>query len=264
MGKLTNAQKNDELVKSLLHSGFSEDIISEWIDDGDITIKSIGEDDDFEDDEPARSRKAITSEDVEVDVDDDDDEDDDVEVDVDGDEDADDEEPAKSKKKSKKSCGKGRVEKSFYEQNIFKSLDVSLDRNRDDIVKAITPLFDSFEKSFRRLGEALNDLQKSIAAIGSSAPAFKSEALSQAYIQKSLERGGGVKDADNKTVLSVTRDRQVVRELIAKSIDEEPDTEVQKSLRENTTSYLLDPVMGAVGEYAARYFYDKKNVRLVQ
>ena len=97
-----------------------------------------------------------------------------------------------------------------------------------------------------------------------TARAPKSAGLSKAIIEKSIEQGGGAKDEDNKTVLSISRDRAVVRELIAKSIDEEADPEIQKSLRDNTTAYLLDPIGGDIGKDAALYMYNKKNVRLVK
>lgn len=107
-------------------------------------------------------------------------------------------------------------------------------------------------------------MRQAIIAFGNSAPEFKSAGLSKAIIEKSIEQGGGAKDEDNKTVLSISRDRAVVRELIAKSIDEEADPEIQKSLRDNTTAYLLDPIGGGIGKDAALYMYNKKNVRLVK
>ena len=107
-------------------------------------------------------------------------------------------------------------------------------------------------------------MRQAIIAFGNSAPEFKSACLSKAIIEKSIEQGGGAKDEDNKTVLSISRDRAVVRELIAKSIDEEADPEIQKALRDNTTAYLLDPIGGDIGKDAALYMYNKKNVRHVK
>ena len=53
MLQLTENQKNDELVKSLLDSGFSEETIAGWINSGDITLKSEGaEGDGGEQEEP--------------------------------------------------------------------------------------------------------------------------------------------------------------------------------------------------------------------
>ena len=125
------------------------------------------------------------------------------------------------------------------------------------IEQALTPVVDKIEKS-------LDGMRQAIIAFGDTAPAFKTAGLNKAVIEKSLEMGGGAKDEDNKTILSVSRDRAVVRELITKSIDEETDPEIQKSLRDNTTAYLLDPVCGAIGQDAALYMYNKKNVRLVK
>lgn len=62
----------------------------------------------------------------------------------------------------------------------------------------------------------------------------------------------------------MSRDRTVVRELILKSIQEEQDETLAKSLNENAMAYILDPLGGAVGEPVAKYLYEKKGVRLVK
>ena len=142
----------------------------------------------------------------------------------------------------------GKVEES--QADLLKSIPAIVE-------KALEPITDKIEKS-------LDGMRQAIIAFGNSAPEFKSAGLSKAIIEKSIEQGGGAKDEDNKTVLSISRDRAVVRELIAKSIDEEADPEIQKSLRDNTTAYLLDPIGGDIGKDAALYMYNKKNVRLVK
>lgn len=254
MVQLTDEQKNDDLVKSLLGSGFSEEVIAGWIDSGSIKLeKSVqsGPDDHGEGDGDGEQEKK--EKDLK-DLDDDD-----------GDEDPDD---------VKKGCGadKGKdkdgIAKSISE-DIMKSIEDNLlgkvTHSQDEFMKslpgvieqALTPVVDKIEKS-------LDGMRQAIIAFGDTAPAFKTDGLNKAVIEKSLEMGGGAKDEDDKTILSVSRDRAVIRELITKSIDEETDPEIQKSLRDNTTAYLLDPVYGAIGQDAALYMYNKKNIRLVK
>lgn len=249
MVQLTDEQKNDDLVKSLLGSGFSEEVIAGWIDSGSIKLeKSVqsGPDDHGE-----------------------------------GDGDGEHEKKEKDKEKDKKDpddvekgCGadKGKDKDDIAKSisaDIMKSIEDNLlgkvTQSQDEFMKslpgvieqALTPVVDKIEKS-------LDGMRQAIIAFGDTAPAFKTAGLNKAVIEKSLEMGGGAKDEDDKTILSVSRDRAVVRELITKSIDEETDPEIQKSLRDNTTAYLLDPIGGDIGKDAALYMYNKKNVRLVK
>lgn len=248
MVQLTDEQKNDDLVKSLLGSGFSEEVIAGWIDSGSIKLeKSVqsGPDDHGEGDGDGEHEKK--------------------EKDKDGDKDPDDVEKGCGADKSK---DKDDIAKSIS-ADIMKSIEDNLlgkvTQSQDEFMKslpgvieqALTPVVDKIEKS-------LDGMRQAIIAFGDTAPAFKTAGLNKAVIEKSLEMGGGAKDEDNKTILSVSRDRAVVRELITKSIDEETDPEIQKSLRDNTTAYLLDPVCGAIGQDAALYMYNKKNIRLVK
>lgn len=254
MVQLTDEQKNDDLVKSLLGSGFSEEVIAGWIDSGSIKLeKSVqsGPDDHGEGDGDGEQEKK--EKDLK-DLDDDD-----------GDKDPDDVEKGCGADKGKDKDG---IAKSIS-ADIMKSIEDNLlgkvTHSQDEFMKslpgvieqALTPVVDKIEKS-------LDGMRQAIIAFGDTAPAFKTDGLNKAVIEKSLEMGGGAKDEDDKTILSVSRDRAVIRELITKSIDEETDPEIQKSLRDNTTAYLLDPVYGAIGQDAALYMYNKKNIRLVK
>lgn len=220
MAQLTDEQKNDDLVKSLLGSGFTEEVIAGWIESGSIKLeKSVqsGPDDHGEGD---------------------------------GDKKKDD------------------IAKSLS-ADIIKSIEDGLlgkfNQSQDDLLKSIPAIVEkALEPVTDKIEKSLDGMRQAIIAFGNSAPEFKSAGLSKAIIEKSIEQGGGAKDEDNKTVLSISRDRAVVRELIAKSIDEEADPEIQKSLRDNTTAYLLDPIGGDIGKDAALYMYNKKNVRLVK
>lgn len=238
MVQLTDEQKNDDLVKSLLGSGFTEEVIAGWIESGSIKLeKSVqsGPDDHGE-----------------------------------GDGDGNHEKKEKDKDKDKKDPDKKKddIAKSLS-ADIIKSIEDSLfgkfNQSQDDLLKSIPAIVEkALEPITDKIEKSLDGMRQAIIAFGNSAPEFKSAGLSKAIIEKSIEQGGGAKDEDNKTVLSISRDRAVVRELIAKSIDEEADPEIQKSLRDNTAAYLLDPIGGDIGKDAALYMYNKKNVRLVK
>lgn len=248
MLKLTENQKNDELVKSLLDSGFSEETIAGWINSGDITLKSEEPEGNEGDKEP-----------------------DNVPDDPEGD--GDPEEGDEDEKKKSKGCdGDGKegegadpessIAKSFDSEELMKSLTSVLDE-RDGLLKSMVA--DSFKDVLAKvdgLVKSIDGLVAKIDALGDQAPAFKSAGLNRAVLEKSI--GGGMKDDNDKTVLSVSRDRTVVRALIEKAIDEEKDEAIQKSLRDETLNYLIDPIGGAIGETAARYMYNNKNVRLVK
>lgn len=249
MLQLTENQKNDELVKSLLDSGFSEETIAGWINSGDITLKSEGAEGDGGEQEPKN--------------------DPDNGSEGDGGE----QEPDKDEKKKSEGCdGDGKegegtdleppIAKSFDKEELMKSLTSVLDE-RDDVLKSMVA--DSVKDVLAKvdtLMKSVDGLVAKIDAIGDQAPAFKSAGLNRAVLEKSI--GGGVKDDNDKTILSVSRDRMVVRALIEKAIEEEKDEAIQKSLRDETMNYLIDPIGGAIGETAARYMYNNKNVRLVK
>lgn len=254
MLELTENQKKDELVKSLLDSGFSEETIAGWINSGDITLKSEeAEGDGGEGDEPQNDPDNGS-------------EGDGGEGDPEGEND-------KDKKEKSEGCGgdgkegegtdpEPPIAKSFDKEELMKSLTSVLDE-RDDVLKSMVA--DSFKDVLAKvdgLAKSIDGLVAKIDAIGDQAPAFKSAGLNRAVLEKSI--GGGVKDDNDKTILSVSRDRMVVRALIEKAIDEEKDEAIQKSLRDETMNYLIDPVGGAIGETAARYMYNNKNVRLVK
>lgn len=262
MAQLTDEQKNDDLVKSLLGSGFTEEVIAGWIESGSIKLeKSVqsGPDDHGEGDgdgnhekkEKDKDKKDKTGKDGESDPD------------GDGNDGMGDPEPKKEVKKQHED-----IEKSISD-DIMKSIEDNLlgkvEESQADFLKSIPAIVEkALEPITDKIEKSLDGMRQAIIAFGNSAPEFKSAGLSKAIIEKSIEQGGGAKDEDNKTVLSISRDRAVVRELIAKSIDEEADPEIKKSLRDNTTAYLLDPIGGDIGKDAALYMYNKKNVRLVK
>lgn len=253
MVQLTDEQKNDDLVKSLLGSGFTEEVIAGWIESGSIKLeKSVqsGPDDHGEGDGDGNHEKKEKDKDKKE---------------GEGNDDSD--------LEKGNGCGDGDKKKDdiakSLSDDIIKSIEDSLfgkfNQSQDDLLKSIPAIVEkALEPITDKIEKSLDGMRQAIIAFGNSAPEFKSAGLSKAIIEKSIEQGGGAKDEDNKTVLSISRDRAVVRELIAKSIDEEADPEIQKSLRDNTTAYLLDPIGGDIGKDAALYMYNKKNVRLVK
>lgn len=245
MVQLTDEQKNDDLVKSLLGSGFTEEVIAGWIESGSIKLeKSVqsGPDDHGEGDGDGNHEKK--------------------------EKDKDKKDPDKKEGEDDDDKKKDDIAKSLS-SDIIKSIEDGLlgkfNQSQDDLIKSIPAIVEkALEPITDKIEKSLDGMRQAIIAFGNSAPEFKSAGLSKAIIEKSIEQGGGAKDEDDKTVLSISRDRSVVRELIAKSIEEESDPEIQKSLRENTTAYLLDPICGDIGKDAALYMYNKKNVRLVK
>lgn len=258
MVQLTDEQKNDDLVKLLLGSGFTEEVIAGWIESGSIKLeKSVqsGPDDHGEGDGDGNHEKKEKDKDKK----------DPDKKEGEGDDDSD--------LEKGNGCGDGDKKKDdiakSLSDDIIKSIEDSLfgkfNQSQDDLLKSIPAIVEkALEPITDKIEKSLDGMRQAIIAFGNSAPEFKSAGLSKAIIEKSIEQGGGAKDEDNKTVLSISRDRAVVRELIAKSIDEEADPEIQKSLRDNTTAYLLDPIGGDIGKDAALYMYNKKNVRLVK
>lgn len=256
MVQLTDEQKNDDLVKSLLGSGFTEEVIAGWIESGSIKLeKSVqsGPDDHGEGDGDGNHEKKEKDK-----------------KDPDKKEGEGDDDPDLEKGNG---CGDGDKKKDdiakSISDDIVKSIEDNLlgkvEESQADFLKSIPAIVEkALEPITDKIEKSLDGMRQAIIAFGNSAPEFKSAGLSKAIIEKSIEQGGGAKDEDNKTVLSISRDRAVVRELIAKSIDEEADPEIQKSLRDNTTAYLLDPIGGDIGKDAALYMYNKKNVRLVK
>lgn len=246
MKTLTQEQKNDELVKSLLESGFAEDVIAGWLDEGAISLtKSEKSDDD--DTEEVEDTKEVT-------------------------------EKVEDTEDVQKGCGSDKnkavhegdgaddeaeeTEEVDVAKSIREELAKSLTEQHDELIKSIGAAVDAaVSDKFAEIEKSISGLKELVNSIGASAPDFKSAGLSRTVIEKSIS---GTKDEHEKTILSVSRDRMVVRSLIEKSIEEEPDADIQKSLRENTQAYLIDPVCGAIGEMAARYMYDNKNVRLVK
>lgn len=267
---LTAEQKEDALVKSLLSSDFSEETVAEWIATGAIDLAKstqYGPDDHGEGDGDGEHEKRDKEQEkdekkVKKEVED---EDEDADKDL-------------EKGKGKKDCDMGGdnkpdIAKSLGLDDFYKSMSEEIlgavNSQNEEILKSIPAIVQEtceayFNPVIDRIEKSMSGMKTAIELFGKQAPAFKSSGLSQAIIEKSIGEGGGFKDESGKTALSVSRDRTVVRELILKSIQEEQDETLAKSLNENAMAYILDPLGGAVGEPVAKYLYEKKGVRLVK
>lgn len=264
---LTDEQKEDTLVKSLLASDFKEQEIAQWIATGAIELAKstqYGPDDHGEGDGDGEHEKRDKEEEKDEKK---------IKEEVE-------EEDEVEKGKGKKDCDMGASEKGTDQLAKSLGLDVFYKSMSDEILKSVQNSQDDFAKSIPaavqqacesyfnpvvdRIEKSLSGMRDAISAFGSQAPSFKTAGLSHAIIEKSIAAGGGIKDEVGKTALSASRDRVVVRELILKSIQEEEDKAIAKSLNDNATAYILDPVCGEIGEPVAQYLYEKKGVRLVK
>ena len=250
---LTKEERNNELVKSLLEGGFDEDVIKSWIDSGELQIEKSESDPEPEEEE---GEKDPDNEGGEENRDPDPEE---------GEEEDEDDDKKSKKSCGKKGCGKGNIEKSLDEvqADIVKSIQTEVENQFGAFSETIQKSIESAVEA--KVSSVLEKIEKSIDTMvrimGNQVPGFKGAGLSRAVIEKSL---GGGKDDDNKVVMSVSRDREAVRELISKSIAEETDATLHKSLVDGTREYLIDPLFGEINREAAQYMFDKKGVRLVK
>lgn len=246
---LTKKQKDNELVKSLLDGGFDEETIATWIEKGDLILEKSEEGDEDPDEgskkDPDEGNEGSGGSEKDPDNKDDDPDDGDDE---------------------KKGCGSGEdMKKSLdgFKLDLVKSIHEEVGNQMEgvseEILKSIGGIIENkLEGIINRFENKLEDITK---AIGNQTPHFKGAGLSRAVIEKS---NGFERDENDKVVLSVSRDREAVRTLISKSIEEEKDATLHKSLVDGTREYLIDPLYGEINRDAAQYMYDKKGVRLVK
>lgn len=223
---LTSEQKEDALVKSLLSSDFSEETVAEWIATGAIDLAKSTQY--GPDDHGEGAGDDVHKPDI------------------------------------AKSLGLDAFYKSMSEEILG-----AVNTQNEEILKSIPAIVERtceayFNPVIDRIEKSMEGMKTAIELFGKQAPSFKTSGLSQAIIEKSIAEGGGIKDQVGKTSLSASRDRLVVRELILKSIQEEEDKTLAKSLNDNAMAYILDPIGGAIGEPVAQYLYEKKGVRLVK
>ena len=282
---LTKEQKDDELIKSMLVSGFEESLIESWLQNGTLTLQKstqYGPDDHGEGD-PGDTKEKRADKGTEKRKKEDEEADEAKRSEEKREKEADkvekgngEEGDGEGEDKVDKGCGMGdgkpgdpnQLAKSLGFDTLLKSMEDTLLANQakshEEFAKSIPAMIETAMTAMsEKIEKSLEGMRNAITVIGNAAPRFKSD-MSQALIEKSVANGGGVQDTEGKTALSISKDRPVVRALIMKSIEEEADESLKKSLESDSYAYLTDPLGGAVGEKAAKYLYDKKNVRLVQ
>lgn len=255
--KLTKDQLDSDVVKSLLGAGFEEDVIAGWIKQGRIDLnKSLEdgeEDDDDDEDNGGEEIGKSNSDDEDLGEDPDDEDEDDEDDDEDLGEDPDDENGDDDNKKDEK------IVKSIS-RDIVKSINREIQEMNEEFAKSVSSAIGEVLKPFTEdIKKSLRGMREAISQLGNTAPGFKSGNINRAVIEKSL----GGRDENDKTVLSVSSNRQIVKSLMEKMISEEKDEDLQKSLLAEAQSYLIDPIYGTVGENVARYMYEH-GVRLVK
>ena len=167
MVQLTDEQKNDDLVKSLLGSGFTEEVIAGWIESGSIKLeKSVqsGPDDHGEGDGDGNHEKKEKDKDKKE---------------GEGDDDSD--------LEKGNGCGDGDKKKDdiakSLSDDIIKSIEDSLfgkfNQSQDDLLKSIPAIVEkALEPITDKIEKSLDGMRQAIIAFGNSAPEFKSAGLS--------------------------------------------------------------------------------------
>lgn len=222
--------QDNAIVKSLLLAGFSEDYIEKSIESGDIKIekskseKEMDRSERFEKENVKNDEKHIK----------------DLEKDK-----KEDKEDVKDLERDKKAHEekKDDIEKGFT-PDLMKSLG---DTIGNTVAAAMAPFF-------KGINEQLKSHDELLKSMSSQAPDFRSTGISASSIlEKSLE-----KDEAGKTSLNVVTQRPLVKSLI------ERDEELLKSFGDDVKDYLMYPEATSIGEGAARYMFEKMNIKLVR
>lgn len=238
--------EDNKLVKSMLNVGFSPAYIAEQIEKGFIKLEKsrkkvekaeYNEEEDKAAEEAAKQMKHT--------------EEDEYDSGFEAGKEKEKEKELKSKK-DKLSKGKDCAKAEETEDGMEKS---EMKKELETVKKSLEAITGSF-------GE-MKDLFKSfVENTKNKAPEFKSEALGRAAtLEKSINFE---KDDAGKLVLSATKDRNVVREAIAKSINECKDEGIKKSLQADAMAYLTDPYADGsyIGKSVAYHLFNEHGIRL--
>lgn len=229
---MTNTDKE---ILDILKGFMSDDEIKDAIEKGNI---KLGAEDSIE--------KAEKKEDSEDETE--------VTVKVEQEEESEDDEEKDTEEKSKKKEDK--VEKSEEtpkEEKIEKS-------DNSDLIKSFEDRFtqvDELKKSISGLTEMLSNMNAKIEAIGNEAPEPKSVRQVQYF-----EKGETLKDEEDRTILSVSKDREQIGEIMLKSMSEEKDDLMKGQLE----SDLMNVIGGnsLPTENVCKYLYENKGIRIVK
>lgn len=237
--------EDNKLVKSMLNAGFSPAYIAEQIEKGGIKVekscKKVAKAEFDEKDDKAAEEASEQLKHTEED-----------EYDEGFDEgEKEEEEKALKAKKSRLKKAKVRAKAKEAEEE-----DDDIDEEKVEMKKEL--------ETVKKGMEEMKDLFKSfMEKVSNKAPEFKSDALGRAAtLEKSMNFE---KDDSGKLVLSVTKDRNVVREAIAKSITECKDESIKKSLQADSMAYLTDPYADGtyIGKSVAYHLFNEHGIRLI-
>lgn len=221
---LSKEALEDPIVKSLQEAGFSDETIEEYIETGDIVLKSKEtkeEVDEHEEENIVDDEKHIEN--------------------LENDEKEDEKDIEKCGCK-KKSCKKDDVQKGITADDL-KEFGKAL---ADSIVEGLSARFSGIEKSLETFGK--------------QTPSFKGADLNGSVLEKSLDN---YRDENNKLEVNIHTQRSVARSLIEKAI-ENADDNLMKSIGEDAKNFLMYPEADTVGENLAMYMYKNMNVKFVK
>ena len=221
-----NEFKNDPLYKALENSGFSAEDIASMVERGDVTFeksKTVAEMKDSE----KKEEKNIGNDKKHEDA-----------LKEDEKEDKKDVKDLKEDIKEKED----KVEKSFSMDDM-KAFGASLAAN---IVKGTTEV----------MNERFGNIEKSLESFGAQTPSFKGVQTS-AVLEKSMKPEV---DEDGKTLLSVTKQRPLVKAAINKAI-ENAGEELEKSIGDDALIFLADSQAETIGQDLAKFMYEKYNIK---
>lgn len=243
--------EDNKLVKSMLNAGFSPAYIAEQIEKGGIKLE--------------KSRKKVEK--AEFDEKDDKAAEEAVEQMKHTEEDEYDEGfesgEEKEKKEEEDKALKAKKDKLKKGKDCAKAEEAEEDMEKAEMKKELETVKKSLETITDSFGE-MKDLFKSfMESTKNKAPEFKSEALGRvATLEKSMNFE---KDDTGKLVLSVTKDRNAVREAIAKSINGCKDEGIKKSLQADAMAYLTDPYADGsyIGKSVAYHLFNEHGIRLI-
>lgn len=221
---LSKEALEDPIVKSLQEAGFSNETIEEYIENGDIVLKS-------------KETKEEVDEHEEKNIADDEKHIENLENDK-----REDEEDIDKCSGKKKSCKKDDVQKGITVDDL-KEFGKAL---ADSIVEGLSARFSGIEKSLETFGK--------------QTPSFKGANLNSSVLEKSLDN---YRDENNKLEVNIRTQRSVARSLIEKAIENADDT-LMKSIGEDAKNFLMYPEAETVGENLAMYMYKNMNVKFVK
>lgn len=215
------AQKDKELLNLLKSYGLTDEDIKDGIMKGNIKVGA----DDEEVENKDKEEEAPESSEKELDM-----------------------EKGKDKKEEKPK-EEAKIEKSEVEVDLMKSFDEKFGEIGSKLDEV--NLLKSQVVELTDLVKSMNGIIEKI----SSAPNAPRYVGNVNFLEK-----GGVKDEDGKTVLSVSRQKEDVENLLMKAMDDEKDSILKSQLEEDLVNLNASGVEPSAA--TAMYLYNQKGIRL--